>query len=442
MKTRTVQLREVGEWGSGGTPLVSRREYYGGDVPWLIIEDLNDGVVRRANKTISRMGLENSAAKVVPQGTLLIAMYGSIGKLGITGMPCATNQAMAFCKCNTAVVDPEFLFFWLLHERERFIHAGRGGTQQNISQEFLKDYPIPLPSLPEQRRIAGMLEQADRLRRTRRYALELSATFLPATFLEMFGDPVRNPRGWLVELLADVCDPKSGIKAGPFGSSLKKDTYSKSGVRIYGQEQVIAGDFSMGDYYLGLDQFEDFRAYEVKPGDLLFSLVGTFGKVVVVPDGIERGIINPRLLKISPVPERMNSIFLATLLQHPSEQSALALKSHGGTMGILNAGLLKELAIIVPPLPLQQRFADLVRGHERLRAAQRESLRQAEHLFQSLLHRAFGLSRPRHVNRLVRPLPTGDSEPDAGSPTSSGGARTVRGTGRMSAWRSHSMKTG
>jgi len=106
-------------------------------------------------------------------------MYGSIGKLGINTMQCATNQAIAFCKCNRDIVDVRYLFNLLLHERANFIHAGRGGTQQNINQEFLKDYEIPLPDLNEQRRIAGELERADGLRRTRRYALELPTPSSP-----------------------------------------------------------------------------------------------------------------------------------------------------------------------------------------------------------------------------------------------------------------------
>jgi type I restriction enzyme S subunit len=108
-----------------------------------------------------------------------------------------------------------------------------------------------------------------------------------------------------------------------------------------------------------------------------------------VPENIERGIINPRLLKLSPRPERLNSTFLANLIQHPVTQRELLRMSHGGTMGILNAGQLRELRVITPPLTLQQKFAALVEQVERLCAVQREALRQAEHLFQTLLNHAF-----------------------------------------------------
>lgn len=244
-------------------------------------------------------------------------------------------------------------------------------------------------SLSKQQQIAEVLEQADRLCHTRRYALELSDNVLPAAFLEFFGNPEKNTKGWQLAKLGAVCQKKDGIKAGPFGSSLKKESYATSGVRVYGQEQVIAGDFNVGNYYISEEMFADFSSYEVKPGDVLVSLVGSFGKVVVVPEGIERGIINPRLLKISPDPEQLLPVFLAKLMEHPVTQRQFVRMSHGGTMGILNAGLLRDWSVILPPISLQKQFVEMVERHERLCATQREALRQAEHLFQTLLHRAF-----------------------------------------------------
>lgn len=96
MKWELRTLGDLGEWGSGGTPLSSTPAYYNGTIPWLIIEDLNDGVVTSSQKTITELGLKNSSAKIVEPGTLLIAMYGSIGKLGISGIRCATDCARVF----------------------------------------------------------------------------------------------------------------------------------------------------------------------------------------------------------------------------------------------------------------------------------------------------------------------------------------------------------
>jgi type I restriction enzyme S subunit len=89
------------------------------------------------------------------------------------------------------------------------------------------------------------------------------------------------------------------IKAGPFGSALTKNCYTPSGYKIYGQEQVIRADAEYGAYYISEEKFQELKSCAVASGDLLFSLVGTIGKVLVVPDTFAKGIINPRLVKIS-----------------------------------------------------------------------------------------------------------------------------------------------
>jgi type I restriction enzyme S subunit len=331
------------------------------------------------------VGWHNQAITKGP--TIIIGRKGSIGEVNFSAVPCWPIDTTYYVDLPKKECDLRWLYHALV--ALDLTRLNKAAAVPGLNREDAYQKRVIFPPLPEQKRIAAILEKADRLRCTRRYARQLSDNFLQSVFIKMFGDPVRNPQGWDVELLEDICRQKDGVKAGPFGSSLKKEFYSKSGVRIYGQEQVIAGDFAVGDYYISLDMFEDFSAYEVQPGDLLISLVGTFGKVVVVPKGIERGIINPRLLKISPLHTQVDSVFLAHFIQHPIVQVALGRMSHGGTMGILNAGLLKQVRVIVPPLPLQQKFAAIVRRFERLRAQQREAEREAEHLFQTLLHRAF-----------------------------------------------------
>jgi len=154
-----VRLEEIGAWGSGGTPKRTNQSLYAnGTIPWLVIGDLNDGLVTTAASAITEEALDSSAAKIVPRDSLLVAMYGSIGKLGITGIECATNQAIAHCKPFREVVELQYLFNALMHVKEDLIAKGQGGAQQNISQGILRDQEIPLAPLNEQRRIAAKLD--------------------------------------------------------------------------------------------------------------------------------------------------------------------------------------------------------------------------------------------------------------------------------------------
>ena len=152
-----MTLKDVAQWGSGGTPRRTRSQYYGGDIPWAVIGDLNDGMVRVCKNSITQQGLRESSCKVVSPGTVMVAMYGaSIGRLGITGTAMATNQAIAFAIPR---INRSYLFYYLLSQRTWFTRAGKGAAQKNISQTIIKGWPIPVPSSEEQKRIAEGVER-------------------------------------------------------------------------------------------------------------------------------------------------------------------------------------------------------------------------------------------------------------------------------------------
>jgi type I restriction enzyme, S subunit len=164
------------------------------------------------------------------------------------------------------------------------------------------------------------------------------------------------PQAWewvRFDLIAE--NIKNALKAGPFGSALKKSMYVESGYKIYGQEQVISGDENLGDYYIDKEKYQSLESCKVKHSDILISLVGTIGKVLVLSENCSQGIINPRLVKLSLYLD-INRKYIQKVLASPLIQNELAEKSHGGTMNILNLGLLRELVFPLPPVAEQQRI--------------------------------------------------------------------------------------
>ncbi|NQZ31709.1 MAG: restriction endonuclease subunit S [Oceanospirillaceae bacterium] len=137
--------------------------------------------------------------------------------------------------------------------------------------------------------------------------------------------------------------------AGPYGSSLTKSMYTASGIRVYGQQQVIADDLSIGDYYISEAKFKEMRRYEVYPNDVLISVMGTVGKVAVVPKSIERGIINPRLVKYKVMENKILPQFVKASILCDVSQSQLLFSAQGSTMDGLNMQILGELPIPHPP---------------------------------------------------------------------------------------------
>ena len=152
-----TKLGAIGRWQSGGTPSRANSEYYVGDIPWLKIADLQDGYVKEYSEKISNEAICNSSAKINPEGSIALAMYGSIGKLGILTFPAATNQAI--CVCSSFMgVDAKYLFFFLMSQRDDFVLKAGGGVQANISKEIIINHRIAIPPLPEQLRIVSKIE--------------------------------------------------------------------------------------------------------------------------------------------------------------------------------------------------------------------------------------------------------------------------------------------
>ena len=171
-------------------------------------------------------------------------------------------------------------------------------------------------------------------------------------FPEEFDLP-KIPESWQFCLFEDIAASKdNAIKAGPFGSALTKNLYVPSGYKIYGQEQVIKGDASFGDYYIDDTKFSELKSCEVAPGDILISLVGTIGKVLILPNDCESGIINPRLVKLS-LNVKINQRFIEIFLISPLAKDILNDVAHGGTMNILNLKILKNLPVPIPPIEEQ-----------------------------------------------------------------------------------------
>ena len=151
-------LGEIGTWQAGGTPNRSNKAYYGGNIPWLKTGDLNDGLITNIPESITEEAVSNSAGKLNPEGSVLIAMYGAtIGKLGILTFPATTNQACCACVKHDTVAQM-YLFYFLMSQRTSFIEKGGGGAQPNISKEIIINTEIPLPPLKEQFRIAAQID--------------------------------------------------------------------------------------------------------------------------------------------------------------------------------------------------------------------------------------------------------------------------------------------
>jgi type I restriction enzyme S subunit len=203
------------------------------------------------------------------------------------------------------------------------------------------------------------------------------------------------PEGWKWVKIESIIEPgKTALKAGPFGSSLKKEFYVTDGYKIYGQEQVISGNPFLGNYYIDEKKYQELISCKVKPGDILISLVGTVGKVLILPDNIKEGIINPRLIKISLNKSKYDNKFFKYYLESSTVKSIYTINASGTTMDVLNIGIINKIPFPLPPTLVEQ-FTIVREIESRLSVCDKveqsitEALEKADALRQSILKKAF-----------------------------------------------------
>ena len=256
-------------------------------------------------------------------------------------------------------VLPEYLCYVV-----RYMHLEKYFTGATIPHIYFKDYKneqFNLDPFDVQKQIVNILGKCEKIISDRKREIAKLDDLIKARFVEMFGDPIQNPKGWDMPLIEDVvANEKNALKAGPFGSALKKEYYVASGYKIYGQEQVISGDCTFGDYYIDEERYKSLENCAIQPGDVLISLVGTYGKLLVIPEVFEPGIINPRLVKITFDKEKVNPYYFKFFFQSESLKKALSENTHGGTMDILNLGIVRKIEMPLPPLKLQNEFVAFV----------------------------------------------------------------------------------
>jgi type I restriction enzyme M protein len=269
-------------------------------------------------------------------------------------------------------LDPRFLYYLL-----RIRPLESSGYQRHFSK--LKEHEIPLPPLEVQKEIVAEIEGCQKVIDGARAVLDNYRPHIPI-----------HPDWPMVTIEDLVANERNSLKAGPFGSSLKKDCYVKSGYKIYGQEQVIRGDINYGDYYISEEKFRELESCKVKAGDVLISLVGTYGKILIVPEKHEPGIINPRLLKVTLDKQKILPTYFVEAFRQGTVTEQVANLSYGGTMDILSLKVLKSLKLPLPPLATQQSIVAEIEAEQALVAANRELIARFEKKIQATLARVWG----------------------------------------------------
>jgi len=407
-----VPIADFCETGSGGTPSRAKESlYFGGPIPWVKSGELRENTIRKTEETITVLGLKESAAKLLPRGALLGALYGAtVGRVGILGIEAATNQAVCHIIPDQRRADRQYLFYALQAQVPTWLSRRVGGGQPNISQGIIRETLIPLPPLDEQKRIAYLLSKVEGLIAQRKQHLQQLDDLLKSVFLDMFGDPVRNEKGWdkkpFSELLTDIQSGKSPTcEARPAGSD-------EWGVLKLGA--VTSCVYKEGDNKALPVDIRPHSAVEVKVGDVLFSRKNTYELVaasayvfetrpkLLLPDLIFRLAIRGDV--------ELNPIYLWQLLISQSQRRAIQSTANGaaGSMPNISKANLNQIRIPCPPISIQNTFAQIVSKIQGLKSSLQASLDHHETLYAVIADRAF--KSELDLSRVIVPKEELDTE--------------------------------
>ncbi|AKJ39314.1 restriction endonuclease subunit S [Methanosarcina barkeri] len=436
-----VKLDTIGELFCGQSPSIKEVNQERCGIPYVTGPEQWDG------SKIEETKWTEFPKRLVPEGCIFITVKGAgVGKI-FPGISCAIGRDI-YAFLPSSKVDFKYTLHAIKHQINLVIMKAQGDIP-GLSKNHILDHVIGLCSIKEQRAIVSKIEQLfseldngisnlklaqeqlkvyrqavlkkafegeltkkwreqqtdlpdagdllEQIRKEREEAAKATGKKLkPVKYLtEMELEELpKLPKLWRwVKIDSLVENHKNSIKAGPFGSSLKKEYYVPSGFKIYGQEQVISGDCTFGDYYISEEKYKELESCKVKPFDVLISLVGTIGKVLILPENCEAGVINPRLIKLSLNRNYYWPVFFKYYFESMFLKSLYKVRAHGATMDILTLGIISELPFPLCSLLEQQAIVQEIETRlsvcNKIEQDIETNLEKAEALRQSILKKAF-----------------------------------------------------
>ena len=350
-----AKLSDVAIFSCGGTPTKANPAFWNGDIPWVSPKDMKTSCITDAEDKITRVAVAQSAARIVGPGSVLAVVRSGIlahsFPVATLAMEVSFNQDIKAITPKNDDLLPLYLFWTLKSQEARVLSIGvkKGATVHSLSNGFLEALPFPLPPLEEQQRIANLLDRAAEIRRRADAARAKARAIIPALFLDMFGDPATNPKGWPLRALGELGELDRGrsrhrprnapeLYGGPFPFVQTGDVANSNGrIRRYEQSYSEAG----------LAQSKMWPA-----GTLCITIAANIGKTGILefdacfPDSV---------VGFKPKPE-ITSEFIQTSLDFM--QSEIEARAPQAAQKNINLQVLRGLELMCPPIALQIAFAD------------------------------------------------------------------------------------
>ena len=404
------QSRPLGELAtttSGGTPSRTRKDYYGGSIPWVKSGELNDDYIFETEEHITEEGLKNSSAKLFQSGTVLIALYGAtVGKTSILRTDASTNQAVCGITPGPAL-DAGYLRYHLISLRRELLSHRYGGAQPNISQQIVRNQKIAYPPLPEQMKIAHILSTVQQAIETQERIIQTTTELKKALMHKLFTEGLRNepqkqteigpiPESWEVVELGNL------LTVAQYGMSVKGTPDGNYPI-LRMTNQVDGKIVDRNLQYVEIDD-ADFEKFKVDRGDILFNrtnsldLVGRTAIFNITGDFVFASY----LIRLRTDEKQLNPFFLNCYFNTDEIQASLkSIATRAVSQSNISASRLKGFPVPNPDLDEQEEIVAHANALERKLDVHRSKLEKLKDLFRTLLHELMTAKTRAHDFELI-----------------------------------------
>ena len=330
----------------------------------------------------------NAPTKIAEKDDILISVRAPIGALNYAKETCCIGRGLAAITPNKTKVSTEFIF-WLLKEKNNELNRlGTGSTFKAISKKILEETKVPDISLEKQTAYSNILEKLYSIITHRRTQLEKLDLLVKARFVEMFGDTEYNTKKFPVYKLSELCTVSSSKR-------IYQDEQSSTGVpflRISNLVELIETGHLKNELFISDEKYIELVRSNLVPqkGDILVTSRGTLGKCYIVQDDDKFYFQDGMISWLYNLNKAITPLYLALLFNTRNIKTQIDNLQSGSTVAYLSITMLKKLNIVVPPLTLQNKFADFVKQVDQSKSILQQELDKAQMLFDSLMQEYFG----------------------------------------------------
>ena len=394
MKFERLKLSELCiSMHQGINTVADNLEYQNEGVPIIQSKHITSGFLDLFNtKFLTREKYDFYKQKYNPViGDILICNIGTIGKSIVIEEEKEFLIAwnLFLLRLDRKKIIPKYAncYFEYLNKRNYYDKYLTGGTVKFINKKVMGEVSVFLPSINHQIHIANILSKAEGLIQQRKETIALLDEYLKSTFLEMFGDPVRNEKGWEVQNLDKICEFENGDRSSNYPSG---DDIVDEGIIFINSANIVDFKFKPNNpNFITQSKYNSLRSGKCKMGDLIFTLRGNgLGKCCVFESEYEEGFVNAQIVIIRPNNHIINR-FLIEQFRFPSMFQNIWKLGSGSAQPQLSVSQLKKLQTVIPPIEKQTKYIELVNHTEVIREKCKESLRELENLYGSLSQNAF-----------------------------------------------------